>query len=313
MKKVKKPKRSEQARSASRGPKGRSVRHLEGSEDAKRPMQKMSWLVEWFYGVEKNHLEELLKDKIGKDCVSVVKLYLSDGDLEFVKAAVDKNYVPKLQLKCFNSLSDFGYICDLVERIDDNEFLSELQNLKSLDIDINKFESINIFRCIYDVVELNKIRSVNYLFKIFNNENKKILILMLIRFNHNELIEKLLGKETLKSFIERNVIKIRNVYQLAFKSKENHILDEIYHKYQIPLKSHKAYIDVIEGQFIFDYNFLEIYTSHIISKFEWLYANKIFPNYKIFCYIIDKCPYSLTSFQRLKLTQWLLDHNCPYK
>lgn len=237
-----------------------------------------------FFGKEENKeknkkeesvLEKLLRNKISRDCIGVVSSYLHENDLEFVKAAFDKKYIPNIKYKRdldteYEVLCEIDWIC-----------ASEKQYL--------------LRRYTYCVSSNNYMKVLHRIYKYLNNMDKL------------ELFKNDYADSTIKNILDYmfvhdkdNMVDLSDdLYSCGLCYMSNFMIDYMFDTLQIPIDT--AY-DFYHGVLLDDYTL-----DKKIEKLEWLYAHKVPLTPDVFAdaineYIVNK----------LEIVQWLLDHNCPY-
>lgn len=224
---------------------------------------------------EESVLEKLLRNKISRDCIGVVSSYLHENDLEFVKAAFDKKYIPNITYNP-KEKTEYEVLCKI-----DWLCASGNQHLLS--------------RYTYCVSYNNYMKVLNRIYKYLNNKEK----LELFKDANDGTIKYMLDY----MFVHDNNTLVDlsyDLYSCGLCYISNFMIDYMFDTLQIPINTaYDFYHDVL----------IDDYTLETkIEKLEWLYAHKVQLTPDVFADAINE-----NIENRLEIVQWLLNHNCPYK
>lgn len=222
-------------------------------------------------------MEELLKNKLTRDCISVVSKFLHENDIEIVKMAVDKNYKPKMKYPNIDIKKNFNVFMNYVDW-----FVASRDNVEYLLCDL---EDIIGDKCIN--IEL-RIRAAKYIL------NKNVVPFhSCYLFNEKEISE-LIVQHYKKEYILENFPNTMFKYLTYGCEIDVDIIDYLY---SIGLRLDKADIAYI----IFDEK---------RPLWEWAITHGFNLSYNVFYEVLSR---SMDDDKKAEVIAWLLDHGCPYK
>lgn len=231
-------------------------------------------------------LEELLRNKIGKDCVSVVRSYLHENDLEFIKAAFYPYYKPDIKFSIFRSdNNNFYYLRQLFKNTKEYEILENLRWYRA-GVRYKDYESIESM--INSLVKKNYTKCIMYILQHFPIDTKKLMDAVIVnnKINLLKLIEK------------SSHLATRITYGPALAASSNTMMDYLHFTLRIPLPK-----DIYEkAMYENTYN-----GKNLIKKLNWIYSVVGTPTYHVFHYVCKQIEKHNTE----KIITWLIDHNCP--
>lgn len=235
-------------------------------------------------------LDKLLRNKIGKDCVGVVRGYLHENDYEFVKAAFYQEYEPNIEFSILRNGVNLFYLRESVVDASEYEILENLgwyraKYFSSKGIDYESIESI-----IDVLVRKNYQKCIMFILQHFPIDSKKLFDAVIMYDN----------KKLLKSIInEFPHLDVRIKFGEALGASSNFIVDYLHFRLKIPLPKdiyEKAIYENVYNQ------------KNAIKKLNWIYSVGIKPTYNVFHYVCKRN----TNYTE-KIVVWLIDHNCPIR
>lgn len=238
----------------------------------------------------KDVLDKLLRNKIGKDCVSVVREYLHANDYEFVKVAFYAEYEPNIEFSILRTYETAFHQRESVVDASEYEILENLgwyraKYSRSKGID---YESIEL---IIDVlVNKNYQKCIMFILQHFPIDSKKIIDVVIMQDKLNLL------KSIIKEF-PHSAVWIK--FGEALGASSNSIIDYLHFELKIPLPKdiyEKAIYENVYNQ------------KNTIKKFNWIYSVGVKPTYNVFHYVHKRN----TNYSE-KIVVWLIDHNCPIR
>jgi len=236
-------------------------------------------------------LDKLLRNKIGKDCVGVVKSYLHENDYEFVKAAFCPEYKPNIEFSILRTYESAFYQRESAADASEYEILENFRwyrakysRVKGID-----YESIEII--ISGLVKRNYQKCILYILQNFPIDSRKIFNAVIMQDKINLL------KSIINEFPHLN---FRIKFGEALGASKNDIVDYLHFDLKIPLPNDIYEKAIYENT----YN-----GKNLIRKLNWIYSVGVKPTYHVFRYACKQNGYHNTE----KVITWLLDHNCPTK
>lgn len=224
-------------------------------------------------------MEVLLKNKLSRDCIGIIKSYLHENDLEFVKAALDDKYVPNIIFKKFN-FNEYEVLCEI-----DWKLALGQKDLSHYTYYVSIHNYMKVFHKIY---------------KYLNTKEK----IDLFKDNGEDI-----RKNTLQTILDymyeydKDIIidMKRSLYEFGLYYMSDYMLYYLFDTLQIPIDT--EYIYYYEKVITEDYDI-----NIKINKLNWLYKHNVQLTLDTFKCAINEC-----DDNKLEIIQWLLDHNCPYK
>lgn len=220
-------------------------------------------------------LDKLLRNKIGKDCVGVVREYLHENDYEF---SILRTYETAFQQR--ESVVDASEY-EILENL--GWYRAKYSSSKGID-----YESIELL--INVLVNKNHQKCIMFILQHFPIDSKKLFDAVIMYDN----------KKLLKSIInEFPHLDVRIKFGEALGASSNFIVDYLHFRLKIPLPKdiyEKAIYENVYNQ------------KNAIKKLNWIYSVGIKPTYNVFHYVCKRN----TNYTE-KVLVWLIDHNCPIR
>jgi len=216
-------------------------------------------------------LEILFKNKISKDCVSIVAKYLDKNDFEFVRAACDRQYVPDIQFYHGHTLKTEPKIYVFLYQRKYN-LLRDLQSIRASGMLIGDRK----FAIISHMVEHEDIKCIDFIYSykcetMFSDYDryKTSMIKSILSYTN---------KFKLLSYFVKLYPFDGEIYKYSLHIQVTKYIYNICNSLHIPIPD-SIYMFWLQHVASLDQPFIDFVTDYIIPLFEFYYICNIIPVY----------------------------------